>query len=386
MSVSAPARTQQLYSVLTLVTEELLLSITITIYSHAVVCHPRHHDHHHHHHHCYYSCWRLYLSQGSTVSSTAYFSASTAHFQLPLCTYLLALARVTAFFPALRTRFSPRRSLVSSSGLRCQATTSVYLLWRTHSTLIRWRNVHSTIKPQESVPNAINRVPLELRNTREHFIKPLPGYHKMLSFVEVVTTPSADTPGTLLLLHFDSRRYLVGNVPEGAQRACIERGIGLRKVAKILATGRTEWGNLGGLLGLILSMADTKISALSATATKRADQLKEPGKNSSQDDPQVEVHGSHNLNHLIATSRRFIFRTGMPIHAIEPVQGSPAAVEPTWQDDLIKVWSMAISPDMESDVRSPRKRTYDEANGDDANVTLTSPQTAYRDPLSLIHI
>jgi len=293
--------------------------------------------------------------------------------------HLHALARVSAFVPALRVDFKLRRNFVWSSGLRRQARTLADLPGRTYSSLIRWPNEKITVQRTDDSANVINRVPPESR-TQDHFIKPLPGYHKMLSFVEVITTPSADTHGTLLLLHFDSRRYLVGNVPEGAQRACIERGIGLRKVAKILATGRTEWGNLGGLLGLILSMADTKISAMSATATKRMDQSKEPGKNSGQDDLHVEVHGSHNLNHLIATSRRFIFRTGMPIHAIEPVRGSPVVAEPTWQDDLIKVWSMAISPSTETDVRSPRKRTYDEANGHDANAALTLPQTAYRDP------
>jgi ribonuclease Z len=199
----------------------------------------------------------------------------------------------------------------------------------------------------------------------------------MLSYVEFITTPTADTPGTLLLLHFDSRRYLIGNVAEGAQRACIERGIGLRKVAKVLLTGRTEWANLGGLLGLILSLADTKISAASAAIEARPDQPKQKTKDSIKETSQLDVHGSYNLNHMIATSRRFIFRTGMPINAIEPVRDAIFAVEePTWQDDLIKVWSMA--PISSNNARSPLKRTYDEANGHEPSPT--SFQDASRDP------
>jgi len=208
----------------------------------------------------------------------------------------------------------------------------------------------------------------------------------MLSYVEVVTTPTADTPGTLLFLHFDSRRYLIGNVAEGAQRACIERGVGLKKVSKILLTGRTEWSNLGGLLGMILSLADTKISSLKSAAENQSTAAIKP-KETVVENPQVDVYGSLNLNHMIATSRRFIFRTGMPINAVEcsPVL-TPAALlaEPTWQDDLVKVWSMSISPTAgNSGMKSPRKRTLDEANGHDTAeqvAWISSPSTTFKDP------
>lgn len=208
----------------------------------------------------------------------------------------------------------------------------------------------------------------------------------MLSYVEVVTTPTADTPGTLLFLHFDSRRYLIGNVTEGAQRACIERGVGLKKVSKILLTGRTEWSNLGGLLGMILSLADTKISSLKSAAENQSNAATKP-KETAVENPQVDVYGSLNLNHMIATSRRFIFRTGMPINAVEcsPVPTAAASLaDPTWQDDLVKVWSMSISPSVgNSGMRSPRKRTLDEANGHDTaeqEASLSSPSSTFKDP------
>src|SRR5687768_1491515 len=37
----------------------------------------------------------------------------------------------------------------------------------------------------------------------------------MRSYVQIITTPTADTPGTTLLLHFDNKRYIIGNVSEG---------------------------------------------------------------------------------------------------------------------------------------------------------------------------
>lgn len=38
---------------------------------------------------------------------------------------------------------------------------------------------------------------------------------KMRSYIQFLTTPTADTSGTCLLLHFDDKRYLVGNIHEG---------------------------------------------------------------------------------------------------------------------------------------------------------------------------
>merc|ERR1711939_114046 len=48
-------------------------------------------------------------------------------------------------------------------------------------------------------------------------------FNKMKSWVQILSTPTADTPGTTLLLHFDNKRYLIGDVAEGTQRAAIQR-------------------------------------------------------------------------------------------------------------------------------------------------------------------
>ena len=45
-----------------------------------------------------------------------------------------------------------------------------------------------------------------------------------------MSTPTADTPGTTLLLHFDAKRYLIGNVAEGTQRVMMQRSAQLDEV------------------------------------------------------------------------------------------------------------------------------------------------------------
>lgn len=86
----------------------------------------------------------------------------------------------------------------------------------------------------------------------------------MRSYIQILSTPTADTPGTTLLLHFDAQRYLIGNVAEGTQRVCVQRSIPLQKVANILLTGTTNWGTTGGIMGMILTLADAATNAWQA--------------------------------------------------------------------------------------------------------------------------
>lgn len=217
--------------------------------------------------------------------------------------------------------------------------------------------------------------------------KPLPGFSKMRCYVQFVTTPTADTPGTLLMLHFDDKRYLIGQVGEGTQRACTSRGIGLRKVSDILLTGRTEWKNLGGMMGLVLHLADIKGAAQDSAAAQATE--KKPG-----DDESMVVHqsqaesgakvngvlnfyGPPNLNHIFATARRFIFRTGMPVKIKEFSAKTSKVhdndIDVTWQDKNIRVWSMPVLPTQAAGaakrpVGENRKRSYDEISKDEQSV------------------
>ena len=154
---------------------------------------------------------------------------------------------------------------------------------------------------------------------------------KMLFHLQFITTPSADTPGTTMLLHFENRRYLFGQIAEGTQRACIERGISLMKVQHVFLTGNMNWQATGGLLGLILTMADAHTSRLLS--------------NKDADKPSLHIAGGSNLLHTLACARRFVFRKNLPLSVSEfDKQGFEFSERPTWSDDNIKVWAMTLRP------------------------------------------
>jgi len=87
------------------------------------------------------------------------------------------------------------------------------------------------------------------------------GTHRQSFHFQFITTPTADTPGTALFLHFDNKRYFFGRIAEGTQRACIQRGVGLKKIKDIFVTGRMGWDNHGGLIGAILTLSDVQNSS-----------------------------------------------------------------------------------------------------------------------------
>ncbi|EAW07207.1 ribonuclease Z [Aspergillus clavatus NRRL 1] len=220
----------------------------------------------------------------------------------------------------------------------------------------------------------------------------------MKFYYQVLTTPTADTPGTAVILQFPDKRYLFGQIAEGTQRACTERGIKLSYLTDIFLTGRTEWANNGGLIGVILTLADGLASTASALETaareKEANRLKQGGKpapsgkqqqpSAQPQDGQAEsergsltIHGGKNLTHTLATARRFVFRKGMPVftkeydsetlakNATGAADAADPFEQPTWADLNIKVWAMPIHPSPQSRVASPlpprpRKRSHEE--------------------------
>ena len=214
----------------------------------------------------------------------------------------------------------------------------------------------------------------------------VPHWRKMRSYVQFLTTPTADTPGTCLMLHFDNKRYLIGNIHEGTQRTSIQRGIKLIRVSEVFLTGKTEWKNTGGLIGMILTLAEmTKAAAAdqpkggplkdrtieNKQRDEATDKLVGVGKNgveqAKDDRPALTIHGGPNLLHTLATARRFVFRKGMPVH-VDEMDGERATEpwQPTWMDQNLKVWAMSISPSSGTgSTPSPRgiswrKRSFDE--------------------------
>ena len=193
----------------------------------------------------------------------------------------------------------------------------------------------------------------------------------MLSYIQFITTPTSDTPGTALVLYFEDKRYVIGNIHEGLQRALLQTGTRANKSKDIFLSGRTEWRSNGGLLGLILTFADAAISSAASKAAITREKLErrkregmvdpaeeknwdtKPNTNKGQyawEDPTVRLHGGPNLLHTLATARSFIFRQGTPIKVIEhigenqEVDKAEGEWEPTWSDNRVQVWAMPIEP------------------------------------------
>jgi ribonuclease Z len=187
----------------------------------------------------------------------------------------------------------------------------------------------------------------------------------MLVTLTFLTTPTSDTRGTLLVLQANDQRYMIGNMHEGAQRALIERGSKAIGVTDVFLTGVTEWKNLGGLMGWLLSTADTfkmaedqarektlqaKRSVEELPDEKQSANLKKLASREGSKQRLV-FHGGANLTHFIATGRRFIFRKGRPIAIHEydaPPKPDSRDILPSWQNDQIRVWPMPLSPNAAS--------------------------------------
>ncbi|GAD99187.1 tRNA processing endoribonuclease Trz1 [Paecilomyces variotii No. 5] len=235
----------------------------------------------------------------------------------------------------------------------------------------------------------------------EHLPSPSPGNKPMKFFYQILTTPTADTPGTTLLLNFPEKRYFFGQISEGTQRACTERGVRLSYLTDIFLTGRTEWANNGGLIGAVLTQADAISNAAAAiadsererearrraneTPEQTAERLRGQESEMKHGAPyalrdgelvmqrgHLTIHGGRNLTHTLATARRFVFRKGMPVYVKEydsenlsrpqAAQTPDPFEQPTFTDNNIKVWAMAIGPSgtPNNSPKSPRKRSLDE--------------------------
>lgn len=179
--------------------------------------------------------------------------------------------------------------------------------------------------------------------------------NRMHSWIQFVTTPTVDTPGTALVLHYDQKRYLIGNVHEGACRATVELGAKMSKLSEVFMTGKTDWKTTGGLIGMILTMADS----IKASAAERA----KTAKFGDVVDPTLTIHGGLNITHMLATARRFTFRQGMPLKIREYPAKVRSDWNPDWEDTNIKVWAMSISPYSGNNIsksKSPRKRNFND--------------------------
>lgn len=195
----------------------------------------------------------------------------------------------------------------------------------------------------------------------------------MSSSIEIVTTPTADTAGTTLVLRTAAKHYVFGNLAEGTQRAMAEQGTRLLKAQDFFLTGKAEWCNTGGLIGMMLTLADSGMSSFN-TSMEAYEQQRSRGKaklGTAPVPPHFNIYGPANLKHTICTCRRFIFRKGIPVNATEftnqlPSRDDDGKIVPTWEDKNIQVWAMSTEPtrrahnsQAESDLEAQRQH-FDE--------------------------
>ncbi|KAI1104689.1 hypothetical protein F4804DRAFT_306514 [Jackrogersella minutella] len=191
---------------------------------------------------------------------------------------------------------------------------------------------------------------------------------RMLNYIKILTTPTADSPGTCFLLHFDNKRYLFGNISEGTQRSFVQRNVSIQKVEDIFVTGLVNWHNTGGLFGVILTLADM-LASRAETIQANIEERQKKGKSTAWYTAQyaagsnLRIHGGKNIAHILATARRFIFRKGVPLTPHEahhdPRSAKQSGSQPDWKDSNINVWYMPIQPNPRSPTSS-RKRTLED--------------------------
>lgn len=133
-------------------------------------------------------------------------------------------------------------------------------------------------------------------------------------YLTTVAHPTSDTSHPLLLLqshHGD--RYFFGKMAEGSQRCLTESRTRIGKLQDIFLTGELDWSSLGGLPGMILTIADQGKANLKLH------------------------HGSDLINYVVSTWRYFVFRFGISL------QTNAMKDQEIYSDGLIKVKSIVVS-------------------------------------------
>ncbi|KAF3769813.1 hypothetical protein M406DRAFT_284266 [Cryphonectria parasitica EP155] len=184
----------------------------------------------------------------------------------------------------------------------------------------------------------------------------------MLQYVQIISVPTADSPGPCVLLHFDSRRYVFGHMSEGMQRIMAQRRVALSKLDEVFLSGPTTWKNVGGLLGMILTIADVVATQKLPDESNKKKKKKAEGNLSTI--ASLKIYGAENIAHMVATSRRFIFRKGLPLrlHEIphESARDHQQGRKPDFEDANVRVWYVSLKPAAETTKPHGRKRSHDD--------------------------
>ncbi|CAI6089697.1 unnamed protein product [Clonostachys chloroleuca] len=197
----------------------------------------------------------------------------------------------------------------------------------------------------------------------------------MASSVEIATTPSADTPHTCLFLRNDRTQYIFGRVGEGTQRAFTSRKLPTFGTSNVFLSGHVNWEQNGGLVGYLLTAANSAMASLDAELENN-ERLIKKGKSPKPLSSQAlfKVHAADNISHILAASRRFIFRQPLLLKVHEYRQNArdndPVNIDPDYQDDYIKVWNV---PSDGIQATSPLKRSRESSTEPGVQEGSSSP-------------
>lgn len=193
----------------------------------------------------------------------------------------------------------------------------------------------------------------------------------MTSHVDIITTPTADTAGACLYVHFDKRRYLFGRLSEGVQRAFGQRKMAPSSLEQVFVSGEVNWSSVGGMMGLLLTVADVTAGARDSLAELNQERETKGRKAIVKDFVErLDIHGAENLTYSLATARNFIFRNGMPFVTHELTEdrrvADPKVSGPDWEDDCLRVWKLPLCKQASSP--SKKRRREGEEDGDEMEV------------------
>ncbi|TLD04806.1 uncharacterized protein PgNI_09414 [Pyricularia grisea] len=171
-----------------------------------------------------------------------------------------------------------------------------------------------------------------------------PEQTSMLSQADIVWAPTADTAGSAIWLHCDTRRYLIGRIPEGTQRVLADRSNDrpMIKLEEIMVTGPIGSETCSGLMGMVLTLAASKSMAIKDNPSKsKKNEAKASNLN------RLRLRGGRNLPYYLAMGRSFILRQKLPLDVNE-ILADPRLEDPTnsehdWEDENIRVWHVPLS-------------------------------------------
>ncbi|KAI8142237.1 beta-lactamase-like protein [Fennellomyces sp. T-0311] len=162
----------------------------------------------------------------------------------------------------------------------------------------------------------------------------------MKAYIQFVGQSSVEGPPSIIV-HYDSQRYMF-NCREGTQRLFVEERVRMAKLRDIYLT-RVEWQNIGGLPGMLLTLADAGVKDLT-------------------------IHGSKNLTHFMAATRQFVnhlqrtnrsIRTSLALDIDEFDQSTESA-----NKGPLRVSSVVVLPDNQGLFGKKRRRGDEDGDKD----------------------